>query len=113
MFGRKLKWYALFESREKLLEVFQTNPCVLYRTMFGNVLLVRKENEFFAFKPKCPHQNKSLEGCSIKEDKLVCPWHQYAFSLKNGRGHGMYLEQYILRIDEKGVFIGKESWSIF
>jgi len=113
MFGRKLKWYFLFETKQELDKAFGGRDRFLHTSLFGSVLLIKSADSYFAFKPVCPHQNKPLSTCSIEEDHVVCPFHQYRFSLKTGRGHGMYLEQYPLRMDEKGVFLGKEGWSIF
>lgn len=81
--------------------------------MFGEVLLVKKDSGYFAFKNKCPHQGKSLEGCWIDNESIVCPFHKFNFSLKTGKGHGLYLDQYELKIDEKGVYLGKEGWTLF
>ena len=113
MFGRKIKWHHLFESTEALEAVFHGRSTCIHTSLFGSVLLVKTQGNYYAFKPVCPHQNKPLTACSIEEDHVVCPFHHYRFSLKTGRGHGMYLEQYALRIDEKGVFLGKEGWSLF
>lgn len=67
----------------------------------------------YAFKNRCPHQNKSLAGCKVHEGHVVCPVHQYSFSLEDGRGHGLYLENYPIEYRENGVFVGIEKWSLF
>jgi nitrite reductase/ring-hydroxylating ferredoxin subunit len=81
--------------------------------MFGEVLLVQTSNSYLAFKNKCPHQGKSMEGSRVIGESIVCPFHQYHFSLENGRGHGLCLDKYELRIDSDGVYLGKEAWSWF
>jgi nitrite reductase/ring-hydroxylating ferredoxin subunit len=113
MFGMKLKWYLLFETQAALEDYFAGKNAVVHRSMFGEVLLLKEGDKFYAFKNKCPHQGKPLDACWIDKGSVVCPFHQYHFSLETGRGHGLYLDKYDLRIDEKGVFLGKEVWSLF
>lgn len=110
---RKIKWVPLIESEKALLELFGIRNTVVHRTMFGTVLLVRNGNDVFAFQNKCPHQNKPMDGCWIENGSIVCPFHQYRYSLETGRGHGLYLEKYELQITDQGVFLGKEGWSLF
>ncbi len=113
MLKRTIKWHKIFESKEELLEFFGPRKTALFKNTFGELMLAREEESFYAFKNKCPHQHKSLEGCSIHDGFVVCPWHQYAFSCETGRGHGLYLENYPLKFEEEGVFVGKEAWSLF
>lgn len=88
------------------------NPYFL-KNAFHDLMILRKEENIYAMDTKCPHQGKSLEGCWVDGDNVVCPVHQYAFSLENGRGHGLYLERYDTRIHEGFFQIKKEKWSIF
>lgn len=113
MFGMKIKWYPLVENQQALEDLFAGKNTVVYRSMFGEVLLIKHNSNYLAFKNKCPHQGNPLNDCWIENNKVVCPFHQYHFSLENGRGHGMYLEKYELKFEENGVFLGKEGWSLF
>ena len=113
MLSKKLKWYPLFHSVQQLDELFVGKNAVVHRSMFGEVLLVKTGGTYFAFKNKCPHQNKPLNNCSLHEDHVVCPFHRYHFALKDGRGHGMCLEKYQLKFENDQVYLGKEKWSLF
>lgn len=113
MFSKRLRWYPLFESVEDLHALFAQKQCVVYRNMFGEYLLIKNKDEVLAFSNNCPHQNKPLNDCWIEDNSIVCPFHQYHYNLEDGRGHGMYIEKYPLKTDEKGVFIGVEKWSVF
>lgn len=113
MLHRKLKWYPLFEHVSDLEALFGIRDTVVYRSMFGEVLLARSEGSYFAYRNRCPHQNKPLNDCWIEDAKIVCPFHRYRYSMEDGKGHGMCLERYELRIDEQGVFLGKEGWVLF
>ena len=110
MFKRIIKWRKIFESKEELFEYFGTKSTVVFKNAFGEILLAREGENYYAFQNKCPHQNKPLNGCKIHEGAIICPWHKYAFSCETGQGHGMYLQQYPLKFEEDGVFIGKEGW---
>lgn len=81
--------------------------------MFATVLLIKDGNDYHAFRNNCPHQNKPLDHCSVEDGLVICPFHQYAYSLENGRGHGMCLDKYELKFDERGVWLGIERWSLF
>jgi nitrite reductase/ring-hydroxylating ferredoxin subunit len=113
MFGMKMKWYFLFESVDEMEEHFMGKNTVVHRTMFGEALLVKDNGKYLAFKNKCPHQGKPMDDCRLEKGNVICPFHQYHFSIETGRGHGLYLEKYELRIDARGVFLGKEVWSLF
>lgn len=113
MLSKKLKWYPIVESLEKLDELFMGRNTVVYRSMFGEALLVRNEGNYYAFKNKCPHQNKPLNDCSLRDGMLICVFHQYHFSLKDGRGHGLCLDKYELKVENGSVWLGKEVWSLF
>ena len=113
MLSKKLKWHLLFENEEQLEILFGVKETVVYKSFFGEVLFIKQQSSFLAFKNKCPHQGKSLEGCWLNQNTVVCPFHKYQFSLETGRGQGLYLEKYELKIDENGVFLGKEAWSLF
>lgn len=109
----KWKWTLLFDSEDELNERMKGKVSLLIRNMFGEVLLLKKGEEIMAFANKCPHQNKSLEGCWIEEDQLVCPFHQYHYNLSDGKGHGMFVEKYRLKTEDGKVYLGKEKWSLF
>ena len=114
MFRKKLKWYFVSESLDEFEELFSSHNTVVHNIMFfGEVLLVKNKGEYFAFKNKCPHQNKPLNGCTINNGDIICPFHRYQFSLDNGRGHGLFIDKYPLKFNRVGVFLGKEVFSLF
>jgi nitrite reductase/ring-hydroxylating ferredoxin subunit len=113
MFNRIIKWRQIFENEQEMLDFFGAKSTKLFKNAFGEIMLARDGDHFYAFENKCPHQHKSLEGCSIHKGDIICPWHKFAFSCETGRGHGMYLEKYPIKMEENGVFLGKEGWSLF
>ena len=113
MFSKKLKWYPLFENKEALEEAFLGKEAFVHRSMFGEVLLLRNKDKFYAFKNKCPHQNKPLNDCTVQDGFIICPFHRYHFSIENGQGHGLCVDKYQIKMEGGQVFLGKEVWSIF
>lgn len=113
MFGRKLKWYILFENEEDFENLFVGKTAVVHRGPFGEVLFVKNKSEYHAFKNKCPHQNKPLNGCSTEDNRIVCPFHRHSYSIENGQGHGTYVHKYEFKIEGGKVKVGKEVWSLF
>lgn len=113
MFGRKIKWSQLFENVEELENLFAGKSTVVHKSVFGQILFVKNESGYHAFENKCPHQNKPLNDCWIEDNQIVCPFHQYHYSIENGRGHGMYIDKYELKIEDGKVKLGKEGWSLF
>jgi nitrite reductase (NADH) small subunit/3-phenylpropionate/trans-cinnamate dioxygenase ferredoxin subunit len=49
-----------------------------------NVAVFRKEGTVHVFDDRCPHAGASLSGGTIDDDCVVCPWHQWSFSLEDG-----------------------------
>lgn len=109
----KLTYYKIFDSEGELEEALLSSETRIIKTFHGEFLFVKRNTEFLVFEAKCPHQGKKLQGCWVEDNQVICPVHQYGYSLKDGKGHGMCLTKYPLKIDEKGVFIGKEKFSLF
>lgn len=112
MLKYKTKWYLIAHSVEELEEQIPLHG-ILVRTIAGTTIcLVRNAEGFFAVKDKCPHQGVPLHTGKCTEDgKIICAWHRYAFDLKTGRGAGLHVDTYPIRIEEKGVYLGKEYFS--
>ena len=111
--SKKLKWYPLFEHSDELEALFAYRSAVVHRGVFGEVLLVKNKSGYHAFENRCPHQNNRLDNCTVTDEHVICPFHQYHFSCETGRGHGLYLEKYELKIENDHVFLGKEVWRLF
>jgi len=113
MFSDKIKRYFLAHSKDELVSSFGASNQIEKQFSFGAVLLIKEGNDIFAIKNKCPHQGAKMAGCSIHDNKVTCPIHQYSFDLENGRGHGLYLETYPIVNTDKGVFLERTYFSWF
>lgn len=112
LIARKEVWVNVLSAEELHEQLKIKNPYFLNNAFF-DLLIFKKGDQLFATDTKCPHQGKSLEGCWEENGHVICPIHQYAFSLENGRVHGMYLERYDTRFHEGWFQIKKEKWSFF
>lgn len=113
MFSMRVKWFPLFNSKEEMDATLSIRQSTIVHTIYGNFLLLKSDEKYFVFDNRCPHQNQSLENCRVEKDQIICPFHQYRFSIENGRGHGMCINKHQIRITERGVEIGIEKFSIF
>lgn len=112
LIGRKEVWVNVIPREELDEHLAIKNPYFL-KNAFFDLLIFKKGDNLYATETKCPHQWKSLEGCWERNGHIICPVHQYAFSLENGRGHGMYLKSYNTRLREGWFQVKKEKWSFF
>lgn len=53
---------------------------------FGNyeVLIYRKDNEFYAFERHCPHQSRPLDDATVKGEVMTCLYHALEMDIKTG-----------------------------
>ena len=103
MLRKKTRWYLLFENQEDFEQLFELKNVVQYKSFAGEVLFVKDDEEYHAFRNKCPHQNKPLTHAWVEDGALVCPFHQYHFSCDTGRGHGMYVDKYSLKFEKRCI----------
>ena len=113
MFSMKTKWYKFASSKEELDQLLGKRECVPLKVNSTAVLLVKHQEKFHLVKNRCPHQGITLENAYCVDGDIVCPWHQYGFSLENGRGAGLYLEIYPIEKREDGYYAGFEKFSFF
>jgi nitrite reductase/ring-hydroxylating ferredoxin subunit len=113
MFSDKTRKYRLAKSKNEFLAFFGSKPYYVQMFTFDEVIFVKSKSELYAFKNKCPHQGAKLNACWIEQEKVVCPLHQYKFDVNNGRGHGLYLENYKLEENKDGFFLLRTYFSWF
>ncbi|MEM9256616.1 MAG: Rieske 2Fe-2S domain-containing protein [Pseudomonadota bacterium] len=73
-----------FHPLEKLINLHNE-----YRREFKidgyRLLLIQRQDELFLVEALCPHREHALINASFDDRAIVCPVHQYAFSLDSGR----------------------------
>ena len=113
MFDTKIKWVRFFSDKEEMSNAMGNNSSLQIQINNKDLILLFHENEYYLIKNKCPHQGQPMLQARCEGKYVVCPFHQYHFSLEHGRGHGLYLDNYPVKINEEGVFAGFEYLSIF
>lgn len=113
MFSMKTKWVKFFSSESQMKTDIGKRDSLPIVVNGKNLILLKSQEEYHLILSKCPHQGLSLREAHCENGNVVCPHHQYHFSLETGRGHGLYLERYPIEIREDGVYAGFEYFSIF
>lgn len=56
------------------------------RVKVGNraILFVKEADTLAVFLDRCPHKGMSMRHGTVLQGRLVCPYHQYPFSLEDG-----------------------------
>lgn len=110
---QNLIWHRLFEAGEMGVNFLKAGKSRLVRINDKPYLVIRRGDELFCVRHKCPHQGASLEYARINEKgDIVCPWHRFSFCIKTGKntsGEGFYLDTYPIEIRDDGVYIGLEK----
>ncbi|HJW15714.1 MAG TPA: Rieske 2Fe-2S domain-containing protein [Flavisolibacter sp.] len=109
------RWIKLADSMEEIS--FGPTNLVEVEADGRRICLGRKDDELFAFPPKCPHAGGYLsEGYIDALGNVVCPIHRYKFCMKNGRnvsGEGYYLKHWPVETREDGIYVGLEKNKLF
>lgn len=78
----------------------------------GKLIAIFREGEtFFALSALCPHQNGPLEQGKIVNGYVVCPWHGYQWSTKDGNGppgYGDCVPAYPVIVEHNEVYVAPQ-----
>lgn len=50
-----------------------------------DVLLARVDGQYYALYPKCAHYQAPLQKGILNGNRLICPWHNACFDVRNGQ----------------------------
>jgi nitrite reductase/ring-hydroxylating ferredoxin subunit len=107
-FKKKIIWHKILDDASELAE---SRPA-LFEVEGKRLCIIKQKEEVFAIDDRCPHQGASLSEGYCEKKHIVCPWHQYAFSLNTGRqadNGGDYVDTFHVEIRPDGVFVGIEN----
>ena len=108
---KKYNWHRLADNIEALH--LPASGLVEMELAGKKICISLHKDQLSACAANCPHAGGTLaEGYIDNFGNIVCPIHQYRFSLQNGRnssGEGYYLKTYPIEKREEGVFIGMED----
>ena len=91
---------------------FNDNLIATIQISGKSICLAKTGKGLKACSASCPHAGGDLsEGFVDKKENIICPVHNYRFSLNSGRdrdGEGYLLKIYQLKESEQGIFIKLE-----
>ena len=53
----------------------------------GPLVLANVAGEIFALSGTCPHQQNPLDGATLIDYLLDCPWHHFQYDVRTGLNH--------------------------
>jgi nitrite reductase/ring-hydroxylating ferredoxin subunit len=53
----------------------------------GPVVVANWNDAFYALAGVCPHRNLPLEGATLWDRYLTCPWHNFQYDVTSGENH--------------------------
>lgn len=108
----QLSWYKLFDSKEQAFKELEGGRIAKFFVAEEAICMVKDLDELFAFEDSCPHQGFSFAGGKCEVGIVECPVHKYKFVLSR-EGEKSPLNHYPIKINDKGVFVGKKKgfWS--
>ncbi len=111
----KYKYYKIAEAEAELL--FEGNGIAVVEVNGKTVCIGRFAEGLYAFPYKCPHAAGLLaNGWIDAKGNVVCPLHQYKFSLATGRnvtGEGYYMKCWPVEKRGDEVWVGQEAGGLF
>ena len=66
-------------------------------------------HKIYAIQNSCPHQNADLADGYIKEEKIYCPLHHWAFELATGAysfNPEIFLKTFEVKVNEDIIYVG-------
>ena len=105
-----MQWVKIFPDEAVAKAKLQNNKPQLLIIGEKRICLVLLGDLFFAVQDRCTHNGDSLSKGQVNYlGEVICPWHNYRFSLQTGResaSRSADLITYPVKIDEDGFFIG-------
>jgi NAD(P)H-dependent nitrite reductase small subunit len=74
------------------------------------VALFHVDGTFYALDNACPHKGGPLCEGAVAGKHVICPWHDWTFSLEDGRmtfGDYALLDVYDVRVEGEDIVIGR------
>ncbi len=100
-------WYKLLSN--ELVEKIKVGEVTKQSVDNYTIALIKLDDGFYALDNTCPHQGGPLgEGTLDSEGYVVCPWHGYQFSPRDGKappGYSDCVQTYHVEMREDGLYI--------
>ena len=76
------------------------------------IAIFKHKNKIYAIQNNCPHQNADLADGYIKEEKVYCSLHHWAFELSTGAyslNPKIFLKTFEVKINEDVIFVAIDN----
>jgi nitrite reductase/ring-hydroxylating ferredoxin subunit len=77
-----------------------------------SIAIFKHKDKIYAIQNSCPHQNADLADGYIKEEKIYCPHHHWAFELATGAysfNPEIFLKTFEVKINGNIIFVGIDN----
>ena len=77
-----------------------------------SIAIFKHKEKIYAIQNNCPHQYADLADGYIKEEKVYCPLHHWAFELESGAysfNPNIFLKTFEVKINEDIIFVGIDN----
>jgi 3-phenylpropionate/trans-cinnamate dioxygenase ferredoxin subunit len=105
-----MQWVKIFANEGEALSRIVPNKPQLLVVHGKRICLVLHNNSFRAVQDRCTHNGESLSKGSVNHfGEIICPWHNYCFSLETGRelsSRSDDLNTYPIKVDSTGFYVG-------
>ena len=110
--------YLYYKIADDEAEIeFQHNDIAVIEVNGKTICVGKYGGDLFAFPYKCPHAAGLLvNGWIDAKGNVVCPLHQYKFSLATGKnvtGEGYYMKRWPVEKRGDEVYVGLETGGLF
>ena len=82
------------------------------RVKRNTIAIFMHKNTVYAIQNNCPHQNADLADGYIKDDKLFCSMHHWAFELSSGAysfNPKIFIKTFDVKINDDVIFVGIDT----
>jgi 3-phenylpropionate/trans-cinnamate dioxygenase ferredoxin subunit len=101
-------------TKVALVEDVPEGEMVTIETLSGeNIVLVRLEDEIYAFQDRCSHKDFPLSNGTLEGDQVECAWHGARFNVRTGRALCLPairpVRTYDVKVEDGEVYIAVEE----
>jgi len=104
-----MKPVKIFSSKESAFEALPLNTPRKIIIADHVLCIVRTAGGIYSIQDDCPHQKTSLSQGSVNTyNEIICPLHEYRFSLKHGQESNLRTQPadtYLVEVKEDGVYL--------
>lgn len=109
---RSIQWYKVFDDWETAKQLIATGTTRKATIEGRSICIINYGGQFSVVDDLCPHMRASLSKGKLNAfGEIICPLHEYRFSLHNGRESAHRcgdLEIHRIEAKEDGIYIGLE-----